>query len=80
MIVAVKVIPRSRQAGCAWRENTLIIKVTKPASEGQATEAARRALAKILSLPVNSVILVSGVKSRNKLFSLPDDVGWPPQL
>lgn len=80
MVIAVKVIPHSRQESCSLRGTTLTLKVTKPASEGQATEAARKLLARILSLPLNSVILSSGVRSRNKLFTVPDSVTWPPQL
>ena len=80
MIIAVKVIPRSRQAGCVFRDNVLVIKVTKPASEGQATAAARSTLAQILSLPLTSVILISGMRNRHKLFSLPDTVKWPPKI
>lgn len=80
MVIAVKVLPRSRQEGFSLRGTIVTLKVTKPASEGQATEAARKLLARILSVPLNSVILSSGVRSRNKLFTVPDSVTWPPQL
>lgn len=48
----------------------LVIEVKAPAVDGAATEAARRALAKALGVPISCVSLRSGQRSRDKLFRL----------
>lgn len=48
----------------------LVIEVKAPAVDGAATEAARRALAKALGVPISWVSLRSGQRSRDKLFRL----------
>jgi uncharacterized protein len=47
-----------------------VIAVTAPAVDGRATEAARRALAEALDVPLRWLALQSGASSRDKLFSV----------
>jgi uncharacterized protein YggU (UPF0235/DUF167 family) len=49
---------------------TLELRVTRPAVDGQATEAARRLLADGLGVAPSTVRLVSGARSRLKRFDV----------
>ncbi|HEX6969395.1 MAG TPA: DUF167 domain-containing protein [Micromonosporaceae bacterium] len=73
VVVAVRVKPgsaRARVGGChdGPYGRALVIAVNAPASEGRATEAARRALAEALGVRPAAVTLRSGAASRDKLF------------
>ncbi|MFV2019752.1 DUF167 domain-containing protein [Micromonospora sp. LOL_023] len=75
LVVAVRVKPgasRTRVGGAhaGARGLALVIAVTAPAVDGRATEAARRALAEALDIPVRWVALHTGASSRDKLFSV----------
>jgi uncharacterized protein (TIGR00251 family) len=69
VIVAVHVQPRSGATAITGRHgDALRIRVTAPAVDGRATEAARRALADALDVSATTVALVSGERSRLKRF------------
>lgn len=67
--IACRVTPGARQnsleAGTPIR-----IRVTAPAEDGRATEAARRLLARALGVAPTRLTLQRGTKSRDKLFRL----------
>lgn len=76
VVVAVRVKPGSRRAaiGGSWGDPpALVIAVREPAVDGRATEAAGKALAKELGVTARDVALVSGGRSRGKLFRVDGD-------
>ena len=69
--VTVRLLPRSSRPGVGGvREGALEIRVGAPPVEGRANEAARRLLAKVIGLPRSAVRLVTGARSRQKVFLL----------
>ncbi len=73
--VAIRVGPgasRTRVGGS--HGEALVIKVSAPAVEGKATEAALRALAEALGVRRRDVTLVSGATSRDKIVEVAGDV------
>jgi uncharacterized protein YggU (UPF0235/DUF167 family) len=68
-VLTVKVVPGvgSERIG-PYADGVLHIRVTRPPADGQATEAARRLLARLLGVPPSSVLLLSGTRSRIKRF------------
>jgi uncharacterized protein (TIGR00251 family) len=69
--VTVRLLPRSSRPGVGGvREGALELRVGAPPVEGRANEAARRLLAKLTGLPRSAVRLVTGARSRQKVFRL----------
>ncbi|MEE2768423.1 MAG: DUF167 family protein [Actinomycetota bacterium] len=66
--VEVQVTPRSSQPRLMIDGDLLRIRVSEAPVDGQATEAARRALAAALDIPTVAVSLTTGRRSRTKLF------------
>jgi uncharacterized protein len=65
--IAVRVTPRaSRDAIEGEYQGALKVRLTAPPVEERANEALRRFLAARLKVPVSSVRIVAGEKSRNK--------------
>jgi uncharacterized protein (TIGR00251 family) len=60
--------PEDRVDG--WRDGMLTVRVSAPPIEGQANEALLRLLAHELMLPIRSLRLVSGQRSRRKLIAV----------
>jgi uncharacterized protein len=67
--VTVRVRPRSRP-GIEMTPDALVIRVKAPPVEGRATEEARRALARAVGVPASRVTLLSGERSRTKVFRI----------
>ncbi len=57
---------KSQMAGL-YGESALLLRVAAPAVEGRANRDCRRFLAKALGVPVSSVTIVRGERSRRKL-------------
>jgi uncharacterized protein YggU (UPF0235/DUF167 family) len=75
--VAIRVRPgasRPRVGGAydGPRGRALVVAVSARAVDGQATEAALRALAEALGVPRRSVSLLAGAASRDKLVAVQD--------
>lgn len=68
--IAVRVTPNARRAGLDLVEGQIRIAVTVVPEDGKATEAARAELAKALGVAKTRLVLVRGVKSRDKVFRL----------
>ena len=69
--VTVRVMPRaSAERIGPYVGGTLELRVSRPAVDGQATEAARRLLADGLAVAPSTVRLVSGARSRLKRFEV----------
>jgi uncharacterized protein YggU (UPF0235/DUF167 family) len=68
-VVSVRVVPGAGALRIGpYADGVLNIRVTRPPADGQATEAARRLLARALGVPPSSVLLLSGARSRAKRF------------
>jgi uncharacterized protein (TIGR00251 family) len=69
--LAVRVIPNSRRTEFSGRrEGELILRLTAPALEGKANESAVRFIAEFFGLPRSRITIVSGEKSRHKIFEI----------
>ena len=67
----VRVIPNARKTEFAgFREGDVLLRLNAPAIEGRANDAAVDFLAKIFSIRRSYVQLVSGEKSRHKVFEI----------
>jgi uncharacterized protein len=67
----LRVIPNARKTEFAgYRENELLLRVNAPALEGKANKAAADYLSRFLGIPRSAVSLVSGEKSRHKIFEI----------
>ena len=70
--VPVRVIPRAgRDEVGGMRDGALVVRVTAPAVDGAANEAATRVLAKALAIPPSAVRIERGARTRAKLLSVP---------
>jgi uncharacterized protein (TIGR00251 family) len=65
--VSVRVTPRSSRPGIERRGDEVLVRVAAPAADGRANEAARRAIAGRLGVPVSGVRIRSGHRSRVKI-------------
>jgi uncharacterized protein YggU (UPF0235/DUF167 family) len=75
VVVAVRVKPGASRARVGGHHDgphgpALVVAVTARAVDGQATEAARRAVADALGLRAGAVALKTGAASRDKLFTV----------
>jgi uncharacterized protein (TIGR00251 family) len=69
--IKIRVIPNARRTGFdGYREDELLLRLNAPALEGKANKAAAEFIAEYFALPRASVALVSGEKSRHKVFEL----------
>ena len=65
----VRVTPGASAARIGpYTNGVLHIRVSRPPAYGQATDAARRLLARALGVPPSSVMLQAGARSRTKRF------------
>ena len=70
-IISVRVTPRAaRDELIGWQDGELRVRLRAPPVEGQANEALRRFVARLLDLPVSGVALVHGATSRTKRLRL----------
>jgi uncharacterized protein YggU (UPF0235/DUF167 family) len=69
-LVTVRVIPRSGRTSVELEERGIVVRVTAVPEDGRATEAARRALAEALGVPVSATQLRRGARSRTKVFEV----------
>ena len=67
----VRVQPRaSRAAILGWRGDTLRLSVTAPPVEGQANDAVRRLVARVLGVAPSAVSVVRGERGRDKVVQI----------
>jgi uncharacterized protein YggU (UPF0235/DUF167 family) len=62
--------PGSRAPGIAVGDRGIVVAVREPAREGEANDACRHAIAKALGVAQSRVMLVSGARSKRKLFRI----------
>jgi uncharacterized protein (TIGR00251 family) len=71
MRLAVRVIPNaSKNEFAEMRENERVLRLTAPAVDGKANKAAIAFLAGHYDVSRSRVVLVSGEKSRHKIFEI----------
>lgn len=69
--IRVRVIPNARKTAFeGFRDGELLLRLNAPALEGRANKAAVDFIAGFFALPRSAVVLVSGEKSRHKMFEL----------
>ena len=67
VVVHIHVLPRSGRTEIVGRHgDALKVRVTAAPVDGQATDAARIAVAEALGIPAHSVVVVAGERSRLK--------------
>jgi len=71
--IVIRVRPgASRTAVGGSHDGALIVRVAAPAADGQANEAALRAVAKAFGVRRRDVVLVSGATNRSKVIDVTD--------
>jgi uncharacterized protein (TIGR00251 family) len=69
--LAIRVIPNARRTEfTGWREGEIVLRLAAPPHEGKANKAAVEFLAEHLGVPRSSISLISGEKSRRKIFEI----------
>ncbi len=67
----VRVIPNAKKTAFAgYREDEIVLRLNAPALEGKANKAAVEFVSKVLEVPRSAVSVVSGEKSRHKIFEI----------
>lgn len=67
----IRVIPNATKTGfTGFREDELVLRLNAPAVEGKANKAAADFLAQYFGVPRSAVSIVSGEKSRHKIFQI----------
>jgi uncharacterized protein (TIGR00251 family) len=73
----VRVIPSARRTEFSGhRDGELVLRLTAPANDGKANKAALEFIADSFGVPRSGVVLISGQKSRHKIFEI---AGITPQ-
>jgi len=71
MFLKVKVSPEAKREEIVKKaEDEFEIKVREKAKEGRANQRVKEVLASYLKVPEEKLILIRGVKQRNKIFKL----------
>ena len=73
MKIRVKVVPNAKTEGVIKEDNGFVVRVKEPAKEGRANNAVIRLLAEHFGASKGSIIILSGLKSRNKVVEIS---GW----
>jgi uncharacterized protein len=68
--LSVRAHPGAARGRTEWREGVLHVWVAEPAVEGAANRAVIRAVAEVLGVRRSQLRLVSGERSRQKLFDV----------
>jgi uncharacterized protein len=67
----VRVIPNAKKTEfTGYREDELVLRLSAPAIEGKANKAATKFVSEYFGVPRSAVALVSGEKSRHKIFQI----------
>jgi uncharacterized protein (TIGR00251 family) len=67
----IRVIPNARKTEFdGYREGEIVLRLNAVAQDGKANKAAIEFLARYLKVPRTSVLLISGEKSRHKIFQI----------
>ena len=71
MKLKIRVMPKAKKTEfTGYRDGELVLRVNAPALEGKANKAALEFIARSLGVGRSSIALVSGEKSRHKIFEI----------
>ena len=70
MLITVRVHPRASRTKTSWKGGELEVWVNAPPHEGAANRAVLEAVARHFRVPISTVRLRSGARSRTKLVEL----------
>jgi uncharacterized protein (TIGR00251 family) len=71
MRLAIRVIPNARRTEFSGRrDGEIVLRLAAPPNDGKANRAAVEFIARELGVPRSSVALISGEKSRHKIFEI----------
>jgi uncharacterized protein YggU (UPF0235/DUF167 family) len=70
VVITVRVHPRASRAKSSWKQGLLELWITASPVAGAANKAALNAVARHFDVPVSTVSLKSGARSRTKLVEL----------
>lgn len=70
MKIKVKVIPNSKIEDVTKKDDGFVVRVREPAKEGRANRAVIKLLADYFKISQGSIIILSGYKSRSKIFEI----------
>lgn len=68
--ISVHAKPGSKKCSCSVTEQAVEIAIDSPPVDGKANEGIQEYLAEVLQVRKNTITLISGAKSREKIFSL----------
>lgn len=69
--LSVRVIPNAKKTQFdGYREGELLLRLNAPPRDGKANKLALKFVAEFFGIPRSSVLLVSGEKSRHKMFQI----------
>jgi uncharacterized protein len=69
--IRVRLTPRAARDGIVGeRDGVLLVRVTAPPADGRANDALRRLIARRAGVGVNSVVILRGARSREKLLGV----------
>ena len=70
-LLKVRVVPNAKKTEFAgYRDTEVVLRLNAPPVDGKANQAAIRFIALCLDVPRSSVVLISGEKSRHKIFQI----------
>lgn len=70
MHIQVKVIPRSKQASVEEKDGIYVVRVTTVPVDNQANQAVIKLLAKYFKTAKSNLIIVKGIRSKNKVINI----------
>lgn len=70
MKISVRVIPNSKTEEVMKEGDRFLVRVKEPAKEGKANRAVVKLLAEHFKVAQGSIIIVSGLKNRNKVIDI----------
>lgn len=70
MKILIKVAPNSKIEEVIKDSDKLLVRVKEPPKEGKANKAVIRLLAKHFKVPQNSIRVISGLGSKNKVIEI----------
>jgi uncharacterized protein len=73
MIISLKVKPNSREDKITVENGFLVVRISAPAKDGKANDALIQFLADHWKIPSSKILIKSGLMSRFKRVSIPDE-------
>jgi uncharacterized protein (TIGR00251 family) len=75
MKISVRVKPNMKQEKVEKVDNVFTVNVKEPAKEGRANKAVVDLLSKYFKIPKSKIVILSGMKSKQKIIEIKDSRG-----